>query len=212
MEFIRNELQETIRSSAVDFAQNYLKPRVEEIETAEQFPEDLFHIMADMGFLSLSYPESYGGLGAGYLTLSMVLEEIARVSPSAATLLTVCLLPLDAIHLFGTEAQKQKYLVPGIQGAYRGSLAFTEPGTGSDPKQLTTVAKGGTENISSAGPSVLSPTPPTRGLSSSWPVTRAPTPVRPISSKNSARGIPSPSPGTKLDFMEAMSMMSSWTM
>ena len=143
MEFIRNELQETIRSSAVDFAQNYLKPRVEEIETAEQFPEDLFHIMADMGFLSLSYPESYGGLGAGYLTLSMVLEEIARVSPSAATLLTVCLLPLDAIHLFGTEAQKQKYLVPGIQGAYRGSLAFTEPGTGSDPKQLTTVAKGG---------------------------------------------------------------------
>lgn len=66
MEFIRNELQETIRSSAVDFAQNYLKPRVEEIETAEQFPEDLFHIMADMGFLSLSYPESYGGLGAGY--------------------------------------------------------------------------------------------------------------------------------------------------
>ena len=143
MEFIRNELQETIRSSAVDFAQNYLKPRVEEIETAEQFPEDLFHIMADMGFLSLSYPVSYGGLGAGYLTLSMVLEEIARVSPSAATLLTVCLLPLDAIHLFGTEAQKQKYLVPGIQGAYRGSLAFTEPGTGSDPKQLTTVAKGG---------------------------------------------------------------------
>ena len=143
MEFIRNELQETIRSSAVDFAQNYLKPRVEEIETAEQFPEDLFHIMADMGFLSLSYPGSYGGLGAGYLTLSMVLEEIARVSPSAATLLTVCLLPLDAIHLFGTEAQKQKYLVPGIQGAYRGSLAFTEPGTGSDPKQLTTVAKGG---------------------------------------------------------------------
>ena len=111
MEFIRNELQETIRSSAVDFAQNYLKPRVEEIETAEQFPEDLFHIMADMGFLSLSYPESYGGLGTGYLTLSMVLEEIARVSPSAATLLTVCLLPLDAIHLFGTEAQKQKYLV-----------------------------------------------------------------------------------------------------
>ena len=143
MEFIRNELQETIRSSAVDFAQNYLTPRVEEIETAEQFPEDLFHIMADMGFLSLSYHESYGGLGAGYLTLSMVLEEIARVSPSAATLLTVCLLPLDAIHLFGTEAQKQKYLVPGIQGAYRGSLAFTEPGTGSDPKQLTTVAKGG---------------------------------------------------------------------
>ena len=45
MEFIRNELQETIRSSAVDFAQNYLKPRVEEIETAEQFPEDLFHII-----------------------------------------------------------------------------------------------------------------------------------------------------------------------
>ena len=151
MEFIRNELQETIRSSAVDFAQNYLKPRVEEIETAEQFPEDLFHIMADMGFLSLSYPEGYGGLGAGYLTLSMVLEEIARVSPSAATLLTVCLLPLDAIHLFGTEAQKQKYLVPGIQGAYRGSLAFTEPGTGSDPKQLTTGAKGGNGNYRISG-------------------------------------------------------------
>ena len=141
MEFRLNELQETIRASAREYAHTYLRPRIDEIEHAEKFPQDLIDVMADMGFIGLSYPEAYGGLDAGYLCEAIAIEEISKVSPSAGKLLTVCLLPLDAIHLFGTEMQKMKYLPDGISGKDIGSLAFTEPGTGSDPKQLTTTAK-----------------------------------------------------------------------
>ena len=72
---------------------------------------------------------------------AICLEEIAKVSPSAAKLLTVCYLPMDAINLFGTPEQKEKYLPGMCAGTDIGSLAFTEAGTGSDPKQLTTTAK-----------------------------------------------------------------------
>ena len=208
MEFIRNELQETIRSSAVDFAQNYLKPRVEEIETAEQFPEDLFHIMADMGFLSLSYPESYGGLGAGYLTL----RKLPACLPAPRRCLPCVCYPWTPSTFSAPRRRSRNIWSPVSKALTVAPWPLQSRVPAPTPSSSPQLPKGGTENISSAGPSALSPTPPTRGLSSSWPVTRAPTPVRPISSKNSARGIPSPSPGTKLDFMEAMSMMSSWTM
>lgn len=141
MDFKLNELQQICRDTAREYARKHILPRVEEIERAEEFPRDLFRTMADMGLLGVSYPEECGGIGAGYLATALVLEELGKVSASAATLLTVCYLPLDALHLFANEEQVEKYLVPGIAGEYRGSFAFTEPGTGSDPKQLTTIAK-----------------------------------------------------------------------
>lgn len=140
MEFKLNENQEMIRDLARDYAQNYLEPRVEEIESAEKFPDDLFRVMAEMGFISMNFPEQYGGSDLGYVATSMAIEEISKVSGSAGTVLTVTLLPLEAINMYGTEEQKQKYLVPGLRGDWKGSFAFTEAGTGSDPKQLTTVA------------------------------------------------------------------------
>ena len=96
--------------------------------------------MAEMGFISMNFPEQYGGSDLGYVATSMAIEEISRVSGSAGTVLTVTLLPLEAINMYGTGEQKQKYLVPGLRGDWKGSFAFTEAGTGSDPKQLTTVA------------------------------------------------------------------------
>lgn len=140
MEFKLNENQEMIRDLARDYAQNYLEPRVEEIESAEKFPDDLFRVMAEMGFISMNFPEQYGGSDLGYVATSMAIEEISKVSGSAGTVLTVTLLPLEAINMYGTEDQKQKYLVPGLRGDWKGSFAFTEAGTGSDPKQLTTIA------------------------------------------------------------------------
>ena len=108
MEFKLNDVQEMIRDLARRYAREAIGPRVEEIETAEKFPEDLFRTMAEMGFISMNYPEAYGGMEVGYLASSMAVEEIAKVSPSAATVLTVVLLPLEAINLYGTEEQKQK--------------------------------------------------------------------------------------------------------
>lgn len=141
MDFTLNEMQEGIRAIAREYAEKFIRPRVEEIEKAKEFPKDLYAVMADMGLIGVPYPEEYGGVGAGYLETAIVLEEIGRVSASAATLLTVCYLPLDALHLYANEEQLQKYMVPCINGSLCGSFAFTEPGTGSDPKQLTTVAR-----------------------------------------------------------------------
>ncbi len=141
MNFKLTEMQEAVRSSARTYAQKYVLPRAEEIEQAESYPEDLFRTMAEMGLLGIPYPEAHGGLEAGYLSAALALEEIGRVSASAATLLCVCYLALDALHLYGNEKQLEQYLAPGIAGEYRGSFAFTEPGTGSDPKQLTTIAR-----------------------------------------------------------------------
>lgn len=141
MEFKLNEMQQEIKDLAEDYAVNYLKPRVEEIENGEKFPDDLFEIMTDMGFISMNFPEAYGGMEMGYLSTVMAIEEISKISPSAGTVLTVTLLPLEAINMYGTEAQKEKYLPDGLQGAWKGSFAFTEAETGSDPKQLKTIAK-----------------------------------------------------------------------
>ena len=140
MEFRLNEDQQMIQDLARDYAQNYIAPRVGEIEEADKFPDDLFQVMAEMGFISMNFPEAYGGMELGYVPTTVAIEEISKVSGSAGTVLTVTLLPLEAINMYGTEEQKQKYLVPGLQGAWKGSFAFTEAGTGSDPKQLTTIA------------------------------------------------------------------------
>ncbi len=141
MDFKLNDIQQSVRDAAREFVAKEVAPRIDEIEHAEAFPEDIFRKMADTGLIGVPYPEELGGIGGGYLCTAIVLEEIARVSASAATLLTVCYLPLDAFHLYANDAQTQKYLVPGIRGDYRGSFAFTEPDTGSDPKQLKTVAR-----------------------------------------------------------------------
>ena len=140
MEFKLNENQQMIQTMAREYARDFLAPRVEEIETAEKFPDDLFRVMAEMGFIGMNLPEQYGGMGLGHLCTALAVEEISKVSGSTGTLLTVTLLPLDAIGLYGTQEQKEKYLVPGGRGEFRGSFAFTEAGTGSDPKQLTTIA------------------------------------------------------------------------
>ncbi|MBR4150635.1 MAG: acyl-CoA/acyl-ACP dehydrogenase [Firmicutes bacterium] len=141
MDFKLNEMQRDIRDVAREYAEKYVAPRVDEIEKADKFPEDLWQIMVDMNLLGIPYPEEVGGIGAGYLATAIALEEIGKVSASAATLLTVCYLPLDALHLYANAEQVEKYLKPGVAGAYRGSFAFTEPETGSDPKQLKTIAE-----------------------------------------------------------------------
>ena len=141
MEFKLNEMQASIRDLARDFSEKVLKPRIDDIEAVGHFPKDVYRQMADTGLLGIAFDEAYGGIGAGYDSFVLAYEELAKVSPSAATALLITLLPLEAINLFGTEAQKQAYIGPSIEGRLRGSMAFTEAGTGSDPKQLTTTAR-----------------------------------------------------------------------
>lgn len=141
MEFKLNETQESIQNLARDFAEKVLSPRIDDIEEVGHFPTDIYQQMADTGLLGIAFDEKYGGIGAGYDSFVLAFEELSKVSPSAATALLITLLPLEAINLFGSEEQKQAYIGPSIEGKLRGSMAFTEPSTGSDPKQLTTTAR-----------------------------------------------------------------------
>ena len=98
--FELTEMQEAVRSTAREFAENALAPRIEEIEHADKFPQDLIDTMGELGLMGVPYPEAYGGLDAGLVAEAIWLEEIAKVSPWAAKRLTVCYLPMDAINLF----------------------------------------------------------------------------------------------------------------
>jgi len=138
MNFELSESQEMIQSMARDFAEKHITGRVEEIEREKTVPKDLFEKMAEAGFLGITYSEKYGGSGLGFEHMALMMEQIAKVSASANIAIQVSVLFLEAINTFGTEQQKEKYLAAGIRGDFIGSVAFTEPGTGSDPKQLTT--------------------------------------------------------------------------
>lgn len=141
MEFKLNENQQTIVDMSKEFAEKFIKNRIDEIEEVGKFPKDLYQQMADTGLLAVAFEEKYGGLEMGYDCFSLSIEQIAKVSASAATALLISVLPLEAISLFGTEEQKEKYIPAGLSGESRGSFAFTEAGTGSDPKQLITTGK-----------------------------------------------------------------------
>ncbi len=140
MEFTLNQDQEFIQKTARDFAQEKILPLAEEIDRKNELPPDIWEGLCDLGLPGMVFPDEYGGAEAGYDSYVLALEQIARASGGVATALAVHVTALGAIKLFGTKSQKAKYLPQGIDGEFKASFAFTEPDTGSDPKQLTTTA------------------------------------------------------------------------
>ena len=140
MDFNFNENQQIVRDLANEFAQKCLAPRIDEIEKAGHMPLELFAQAGEMGLLGVELPEEYGGSDLGAECAVLVMEEVAKVSAPVALAMTTHISVLGALLRAGTEAQKRKYLPDGAAGKYIASMAFTEAGTGSDPKQLTTKA------------------------------------------------------------------------
>jgi len=133
MDFQPTEEHRMICRMVREFAEKEIAPRAEEIDETDQFPDDLFRRMGEVGILGLPFPEEYGGSGGGYTSLVIALEEIARVSGSMAiTLDAQTSLFCEPIYLFGTEKQKQKYLTPAARGEKIGAFGLTEPQAGSD--------------------------------------------------------------------------------
>ncbi len=116
-------------------------PVAGEIDEREEFPWELFHKVAGLGWLGVRYPEEYGGAGSDNTSFNLMCEELARGSMGlAATVAMQGLMGTDFVHRFGTEEHKQHLLVPALRGEKIGSIAMTEPGAGSDLGAIRTTA------------------------------------------------------------------------
>jgi short-chain 2-methylacyl-CoA dehydrogenase len=141
MNFDLTDDQKAIQGLARDFAQNEVRPRAEEMDREEAFPYDLVAKMAELGFMGLPFPESYGGAGADTVSYALAVMELARVDASTAiTMAAHISLGATPFYLFGTEAQKQRYLVPLAQGKMLWGFGLTEPAAGSDAGNCQTKA------------------------------------------------------------------------
>ena len=140
MDFKLTMEQELIQRSAREYAEKKLLPRVAKIIEENKVPDEVIRELKELDFFALFMPEAYGGAGSDYQNYVLVMEQIARICPAVAVIMSVNAVGLAAVEIFGTEAQKQTFLPPGCSGDGALSFAFTEPGTGSDPKQITTTA------------------------------------------------------------------------
>ncbi len=133
MDFALSQEHAMARDLFRSFAQNEVKPLAQEIDEEERFPSESVAKMAKLGFLGIAVPKQYGGQGCDYLTYTMCVEELAKVCGTTAVVLSahtsLCQMPI--LH-FGTEEQKQKYLVPLAKGETLGAFGLTEPGAGTD--------------------------------------------------------------------------------
>jgi alkylation response protein AidB-like acyl-CoA dehydrogenase len=141
MDFNLSEQQKMLQRVAKEFATDSVKPRAAEIDSSGQFPFDLAQEMGKRGYQGLPYPAQYGGSEAGYVSYTLVLEQICQASLTVGSIMSVNTVPEEAIFRFGSEEQKRTLLAPLAQGELLGSIAFTEAETGSDPQAITTMAK-----------------------------------------------------------------------
>jgi alkylation response protein AidB-like acyl-CoA dehydrogenase len=140
MEFSLSKEQLLIQKMAQDFGKKYLEPVAEQIDRDSIIPDEIMKGLADLELFGLPFKEEYGGANAGYDCYVLAMEQLGKVSSGPAISISVNCLGLGAIDKFGTSEQKTKYMPKACRGEHLASFAFTEPGTGSDPKQITTNA------------------------------------------------------------------------
>jgi len=141
MDYDLPEATEEFRKTVRDFAENVVRPQAEGFDEREEFPLEIVKQMGKMGLFGLPFPEEYGGMGGDFLTLCVAIEELARVDSSVAITLEAGVgLGAMPFYLFGTEEQKQTWLVPMARGEILGAFGLTEPGGGSDAGATRTTA------------------------------------------------------------------------
>ncbi len=142
MNFELTEEQSLIRETVRDFAVNEIAPSAAERDEEERFDRELmFDKLGELGLTGIVFPEQYGGAEADYISYAIAIEELSRVCASTGVTLA-CHLSLCAnpIYMFGSEDQKQQYLVPLAEGNKLGAFGLTEPSAGSDAGGTKTTA------------------------------------------------------------------------
>jgi short/branched chain acyl-CoA dehydrogenase len=134
--------QRALRATLREFAEAEIAPNAAEWDRTATCPTDVIRKLGDLGVMALPFPEDYGGLAAGTLSFAVALEELARVDSSIAiTIAASVSLGGAPLLLFGTERQKERWLVPLARGRTLGAFASTEPAMGSDVQGLQTSAR-----------------------------------------------------------------------
>lgn len=142
MDFTMTPDNESVRKMVREFAEKKLGPTIVERDEKELFDRGIFDEMGKLGLMGIPFPENYGGSGMDYMAYAIAMEEISRVDPSTAIGMSVhTSLCAGSILQFGTEEQKQKFLVPLAQGVKLGAFGLTEPNAGTD------VANGATSAV-----------------------------------------------------------------
>ncbi len=141
MDFQFTAEQDEFRKTVRAFAEEVIEPRAQEMDETGEFPVDIVKQMGALGLFGLPFPEEYGGSGADFTTLCIAIEELARIDSSMAITLEAGVgLGAMPIYLFGSEEQKQRWLVPLARGEHIAGFGLTEPGAGSDSGNTQTKA------------------------------------------------------------------------
>jgi alkylation response protein AidB-like acyl-CoA dehydrogenase len=137
------EEHQDLREALRRFVLTELRPHAEEWEDARWFPNEVFHKMAEHGYLGLKYPEKYGGEGGDYVHQAVLVEEMTHCGSGGlgAGIGAHMDIATPPVFKFGTEDQKQRFLVPAIKGEKIGALGITEPDAGSDVAGMRTFAR-----------------------------------------------------------------------
>lgn len=141
MDFRLTEEHEMMRKMIREFAEKEIAPGAADRDEKEQFDRAIFDKMGEIGITGIPWPEEYGGEGADFLSYAITVEELSRVEAAAGTTLSAHVsLTSWPIYKYGSEEQKQKYLVPMARGKKMGAYALTEQQAGTDAASLRTTA------------------------------------------------------------------------
>ncbi|MBS6212268.1 MAG: acyl-CoA dehydrogenase [Proteus hauseri] len=141
MDFVLSKEHEMARTLFREFAETEVKPLAQEVDETERFPRETVEKMAKYGFMGIPFAKEYGGQGCDSLTYAMCVEEMSRVCGTTGVIVSAhTSLGAEPINKFGTEEQKQKYLIPLAKGEKLGAFGLTEPGAGTDASGQQTKA------------------------------------------------------------------------
>ncbi len=141
MNFMLSKEHEMLRTLYREFAEKEAKPLAQEVDETEEFPRGTTEKMGKIGFLGIPVPREYGGQGCDPLAYAMCVEELSKVCGTTGVIVSAhTSLCCDPIQTYGTEEQKQKYLVPLAKGEKLGAFGLTEPGAGTDAQGQQTKA------------------------------------------------------------------------
>jgi alkylation response protein AidB-like acyl-CoA dehydrogenase len=141
MDFHLGKKQKAIRDISRKFATEVVAPRAEDIERTGEHPYEVVAQMADLGMMGIPFPEKYGGGGGDWVSMHLCIEELSRADTLLGAILDVTTSVVgQELLIFGTEEQKQRWLIPIAQGKELGAFGMTEPDAGSDAGAIKTTA------------------------------------------------------------------------